>query len=173
MITEKFIIDTVHAEYSEFLAKHSVTPVIPLRKVVVKKMRPFGAAVSDGTIRINLSFVGTELYEHVLDTIRHEIAHMVVGFEVGHGRSWKACCRKIGCTPSARASVTDTGYIQNNYNYALIAVFNDDSELVVKHYKRKSKKYTQADSDRYNINGKKVKRFYFVDISVIEQGVIG
>jgi hypothetical protein len=32
------------------------------------------------------------------DTVLHEIAHAIVGYEARHGPVWKAKCREIGCT---------------------------------------------------------------------------
>ena len=38
---------------------------------------------------------------HVLDTLRHEVAHALVGPSQGHGQTWKAMARKLGCIPKA------------------------------------------------------------------------
>jgi len=39
--------------------------------------------------------------EHVLDTILHEIAHALVGYEAKHGPVWKAKASEIGATPKS------------------------------------------------------------------------
>ncbi len=41
--------------------------------------------------------------ESVLDTIRHEIAHAIVGHAAGHGPLWQAIAIGIGATPRACA----------------------------------------------------------------------
>ena len=38
--------------------------------------------------------------KEVLDTIRHEIAHALVGPEHGHDRIWKRMCMVVGARPS-------------------------------------------------------------------------
>ena len=35
----------------------------------------------------------------VEDTIRHEVAHALVGRDHGHDAAWKAMCRKVGARP--------------------------------------------------------------------------
>lgn len=37
----------------------------------------------------------------VLDTIRHEVAHALVGPGVGHGPRWRAKAREVGAAPEA------------------------------------------------------------------------
>lgn len=37
----------------------------------------------------------------VKDTILHEIAHAIAGYNAGHGPDWKAICKEIGAKPVA------------------------------------------------------------------------
>lgn len=37
----------------------------------------------------------------VLDTLKHEVAHIKAGPDAGHGIIWKKWCERIGCTPAA------------------------------------------------------------------------
>jgi hypothetical protein len=39
--------------------------------------------------------------ESVLDTLLHEIAHVLAGPEAGHGPAWKAVAVRLGATPRA------------------------------------------------------------------------
>ena len=41
--------------------------------------------------------------EQIRDTVLHEIAHAIAGYEAGHGPLWKATARRIGATPRAKA----------------------------------------------------------------------
>ena len=41
--------------------------------------------------------------EQIRDTVLHEIAHAIAGYEAGHGPLWKVTARRIGATPRARA----------------------------------------------------------------------
>ncbi len=38
--------------------------------------------------------------EQFIDTLLHEIAHALVGYEHGHDRVWRAKCREIGAKPN-------------------------------------------------------------------------
>jgi len=65
------------------------------------------------TITLNMTYAKTEgLNASVKDTILHEIAHALTP-GAGHGRVWKAMCRKIGAIPKASGGLSrmqvDTG----------------------------------------------------------------
>lgn len=162
MISKKFIIDTINTEYSKWCKTHSKPPAIALTDIVIKKMRPFGKVDNRGVLYINSSYIGTDMYADVIDTIKHELAHLIVGFQYDHGPVWKACCIEIGCEPSATRRLTNTTYIQNNYNYTLMAEFADGSTLRIKECMRRSTKYSNAKPNQYKVKGKAVSKFYYV-----------
>lgn len=164
MITKKHIKETVLNEYIAYLSDWNVNPVIRLNEIIIKNTRALGIASSNGNITINSSFVGTELYDELIDTIRHEIAHLVVGINQGHNNVWKACCLRIGCNPNRSTNVKDEKFITNHYNYALYAEFVDGSEILVGRYKRRSQKFIKAKPHQYSIKGRPIVRFYFKDV---------
>jgi hypothetical protein len=43
--------------------------------------------------------------EEIVDTLLHEIAHAIAGYEAGHGHRWKVACVTIGATPERLAKV--------------------------------------------------------------------
>lgn len=48
-----------------------------------------------------------------LDTLRHEVAHVLAGRSYGHGELWKSFCREVGANPEARTELaegTDPGF---------------------------------------------------------------
>ncbi len=53
------------------------------------------------TISLSVHFVRRNSIEEVAETILHEIAHAIAGWEAGHGEAWKRVCRRIGCRPVA------------------------------------------------------------------------
>jgi SprT protein len=53
------------------------------------------------TLRINKSFAVRVLQSSLVDTILHEIAHMLAGETAGHGPQWKKIAKEIGCTGKA------------------------------------------------------------------------
>jgi len=63
-------------------------------------LRAFGVC-SYGNKSIQLSKHLTRLndLETVKDTILHEIAHAIAGFDAHHGYQWKLACIKIGAKP--------------------------------------------------------------------------
>jgi predicted SprT family Zn-dependent metalloprotease len=82
---------------------------------------------------------------HVIDTIRHEIAHGVHYLRRGddlkkrdwkngrwvrrikpHGREWKAIAREVGCTPKATAK--SNARSTSSAAYYMVAVVNDKIE---------------------------------------------
>ncbi len=50
-------------------------------------------------IELSLPFVRANDEELVRDTVLHEIAHALAGFDAGHGPVWKEVCRRIGAKP--------------------------------------------------------------------------
>lgn len=59
-----------------------------------------------------------------MDTIKHEIAHVLAGSEAGHGVRWKHFARIVGCNPKSSAKVSD-GFVQatkTQFKYQCAAV---------------------------------------------------
>jgi len=54
-------------------------------------------------IRLNPRHVELNTPEVVLDTIRHEIAHAMVGSRANHGPAWRECAVRVGATPERAA----------------------------------------------------------------------
>ena len=70
-----------------------------------------------GRKRIGLSKPLTEAndIEQVRDTILHEIAHALAGYEAGHGPEWKKVCVQIGAKPERCYTSEDTNTIAGKY----------------------------------------------------------
>ena len=56
----------------------------------------------DRMIRISRTHALEGSEEQIRDTVLHEIAHAIAGYEAGHGPLWKATARRIGATPRAK-----------------------------------------------------------------------
>ena len=52
----------------------------------------------DKQITLSVTYCQKASKEEIVDTILHEIAHAIVGPKHGHGATWKAAARQIGCT---------------------------------------------------------------------------
>ncbi len=55
----------------------------------------------DQTIRISHSHIVMGTNAEVMDTIKHEVAHALVGPGKGHGPEWKTTAWRIGASPRA------------------------------------------------------------------------
>jgi predicted SprT family Zn-dependent metalloprotease len=53
--------------------------------------------------------------EKVKDTILHEIAHAIAGFESGHGEIWRHVCIQIGAKPERCYDTTKTNNVELKY----------------------------------------------------------
>ena len=42
----------------------------------------------------------------IMNTLNHEIAHALAGYEAGHGPKWRAIAKQLGATPRATTSLT-------------------------------------------------------------------
>jgi len=54
---------------------------------------------SQQTIALSEYYTKLNSEADILDTLKHEIAHALVGFKQGHNHVWKAMCLKIGAKP--------------------------------------------------------------------------
>lgn len=54
-----------------------------------------------GRVELSAYFVSLNPMPVVIDTLKHEVAHAIVGPEHGHSEAWKAKCRELGCRPVA------------------------------------------------------------------------
>ena len=62
----------------------------------------------DGMIRISRTHALEGSEEQIRDTVLHEIAHAIAGYEAGHGPLWTATARRIGATPRAKTYESQT-----------------------------------------------------------------
>ncbi|HYH69629.1 MAG TPA: SprT-like domain-containing protein [Urbifossiella sp.] len=52
-----------------------------------------------GSIELSAYYVQLNPLTVIVDTIKHEVAHAIVGPEHGHSEAWRAKCRELGCKP--------------------------------------------------------------------------
>jgi len=51
-------------------------------------------------IKLNPNYVEMNNETNVENTIRHEIAHAICGFQAGHGPEWRTMATKVGARPN-------------------------------------------------------------------------
>lgn len=78
-----------------------------LRIDTLPKLRLGQCRFSQREVGITERYVNTAPWASVEDTIRHEVAHILAGRGMGHGREWKAWARKVGARPAACGKSAD------------------------------------------------------------------
>jgi len=129
--------------------------------------RSFGQAHRDGRIVISSVFLGTAALEDLEDTVRHEIAHLIVGIEERHGPCWRRVARRLGALPraSGRSRSEDLGERMDDAPYTLVAVLESGAEYELKPAWRRSRRYLEyragRDGREYRYRGERVSRFFY------------
>ncbi|MEE4280017.1 MAG: SprT-like domain-containing protein [Halieaceae bacterium] len=129
--------------------------------------RTYGQAHRDGRIVISSVFLGTTALADLEDTVRHEIAHLVVGIAERHGPRWRRVAKRLGATPraSGRSQAEDLGQRMDDAPYTLVAVLESGEECEVKPVFRRSRRYVAYRLGKggacYRFRGSKVSRFYY------------
>ena len=59
-------------------------------------------------IRLQARFFFASTKETINDTILHEVAHAIAGYEAGHGPEWKHWCNILGCIPNAMKDIMNS-----------------------------------------------------------------
>jgi hypothetical protein len=66
-----------------------------------KSKTMYGQATHKGILRISRIFLGTQEFNQLRDTVRHEIAHLICGMDAGHNCNWRYYASLLGCRPRA------------------------------------------------------------------------
>lgn len=99
------------------------------------------------TIRLSKSLTVLNTLEHVTDTILHEIAHALAGFDAGHGATWKTHAKILGANPRA----TSKEGILDDPKYVMFL----PSGTILKNYYRKPNASTYSKLASYYQRGNK------------------
>jgi predicted SprT family Zn-dependent metalloprotease len=82
-------------------------------KVNGRLTRAFGVAkFGRKEIHISRQLAEINSWERTLDTIRHEVAHVIAGPKAGHGPEWKKACALTGAAPRRCFSAQDTVIVE-------------------------------------------------------------
>ena len=140
----------------------------PFRKLAFSHARRvLGQAHSDGTMKLSRVFIGTTAHEDLVDTIRHEIAHLVVGLRAGHGAAWRRAAAALGAIPRAGARAGDPELLarMDDAPWDLVAELADGSEVVLRASYRRARQYRDYRGDRaargYYYRGQLVRAFRY------------
>ncbi|MFK7829873.1 MAG: SprT-like domain-containing protein [Congregibacter sp.] len=131
--------------------------------------RTFGQAHQDGKVVLSNSFIGTCASEDLVDTVRHEFAHLIVGIRQKHNVRWRMAAASLGARPKAtgRSKAEDLHERMTDAPFTLIAVMLNGDERVMRQVFRRSKRYLdycyERGGDRYHIDGEFIARFRYED----------
>lgn len=168
-ITERSIKTT----FSEELARaQNLCPkwVHPSSGLVINRAKTaYGKANTKGQVFISQVFIGTEAHDDLLDTIRHELAHLIAGIPARHGPEWKRRARQLGAKPRS-ANRAGTECLKKNMARPLTlwAITTDGERIKLGTRHHRNKKYTgyRYDQDkpyltrrRMSIRGKAITHF--------------
>ncbi len=139
----------------------------PKPDVVIKSMgkRVYGRASSRGIVTISTLFIGTEAHDSLLDTVRHELAHLLAGTAARHGSAWKVTARLLGADPSSTGEAgCATLEDKMRGKYELIAHFEDGTSKTVGYMHKRSAARLNYKPTEYrwkHVQGKKIMRFSY------------
>ncbi len=137
----------------------------PLRLQATQHKTKYGMADINGVVYINSAFVNSSA-ETLLDaTIRHELAHLCVGLEVGHGPVFKQKAKEFNSF-FGRHLKSESAEINRNigFKYNLYATLSDGQEVLLRKVHRKHRKYTQYKPSMIKyltLKGQKIKQFTY------------
>jgi predicted SprT family Zn-dependent metalloprotease len=97
-------IETVRFEVESLLAKHGLLEKGWRFKLANGKRLMGECIYGRNEIRISRWLITMGTDEEILDTLRHEVAHAVVGPGHHHGLKWKLVARQLGAKPEACVS---------------------------------------------------------------------
>jgi hypothetical protein len=130
--------------------------------------RHYGQARADGRLFISEVFLGTSALDDLEDTVRHELAHLIVGIRLGHGAQWQRVARALGARSRAtgNARCEELNRRMTDAPWTLVAVLDDGSEREVKTAFRRSRRYLdychRKHGPRYAIHGQVIQRFFYL-----------
>ena len=133
----------------------------PYRSLSLSRARRIlGQAHSDGQVMLSTVFLGTLAHDDLRDTIRHELAHLIVGIRARHGPRWREVAAALGAEPRAGAGARSEELRDrmDDAPWSLVAVLADGSEVELRKAYRRSPQYLN-----YRLNH---RRFSYLSIHV-------
>ncbi len=125
----------------------------------------YGMADIHGMVHINQKFIGSRARQLLAATIRHELAHLCVGLEQGHGVKFKRCAALFKADMKADVAHEKAEiHAAIGHKYLLYAHVENQGELLFRKAHRKHPKYSKYKPKRFSyltINGHKVLAFRY------------
>ena len=173
MITQQDIFDLVAREVDRAYCYYPDWEHHYIGVEIENSRTVLGRATNLGRVKISRAFIGTQAWDDLLDTVRHELAHLVAGLNARHGPDWRRVARDLGAVPEASSMVAANCLKKaTRGRWALLAHLEDGSEVTMGYQHRRSKarlEYAPTPWCWRHINGVKILRFEYIDAQEIER----
>lgn len=124
-----------------------------------------GLASTCGQVSINHRFIGTQAVRLLKNTIRHELAHLIVGVDQGHNKRFKKLAMLLDVKrPEAFEELKEIES-KISYKYTVIAHMVDGENVLIGGVHRKTAKYTRYNEQQAKnmyIDKRAISKFEFV-----------
>ncbi|MDI4654223.1 MULTISPECIES: SprT-like domain-containing protein [Pseudoalteromonas] len=128
--------------------------------------RYLGLANSSGEISINSLFLNTSAVDLLVNTLKHEICHLIVGVHQNHNSKFKRVASVLGVKDNDELKELTLITSQIKYKYSVIAHMAGGKKVELGGVHRKTKKYTEYDPKgrrKMRIDGVLIERFEFLN----------
>ena len=143
----------------------TVWQIKPKNLVQTTHKTKYGMADVNGVIHINHAFVGTEAFQLLDATIRHEFAHLCVGLFHGHDATFKAKARQFKAHFGRHLKAESAQvHAAIGYKYRLYATLANGETLLFRWVHRTHAKYMKYKPSMFKyltIKGQKVISFSY------------
>jgi len=125
----------------------------------------YGRVLKSGEILINPAFIGTKAFNKLTATINHELAHLVVGLDENHNKSFKRVESHFNDGLIVPILEHEMVKVENGYKHRLLGFSQDKTYCLGGVFKR-TKKYLDYDPQgkrKMFFKKDKLLRFEYVD----------
>ena len=124
-----------------------------------------GLASCSGQISINTRFLATATKNLLINTLRHEISHLIAGVGQGHNKHFKRVASTLEVKSNESFEELAVILSKIDFKYTVIAHFVDGGNQKIGGAHRKTAKYTRynlLENKNMSIEGRPIKEFEFV-----------
>ena len=165
-------LNTINDVYNEELTKArrlfpSNWAHVPLEKVeTMEHKRYLGLASHTGQVSVNELFLNTSATSLLINTIKHEICHLIVGTHQNHNAKFKRIASILGVKNNNEFEELEQIITQINYKYTVFAHMENGDVIDLGGVHKKTRLYTEYNPEgkrKMKIKGQLIIRFEFVN----------
>lgn len=134
--------------------------------VLIKAKTCFGRASPKGIVKISEVYLFTNQEQDLRETIRHELAHLIIGNKNGHNEAWQTVARWLGARPVPLKRPTAQVAKNMKRQWRLVGILEDGTERLLHTSHNQMSKYLayRPTPSRYYKcqDGSKIVKFKYV-----------